>query len=303
MPRSTAETVTCALATLAPDESRTVPVTEAESWAGRSVAENKAITKTILLTRRIFIRDSLWLLEMKDGGTSLLGADCPSPEFESEFPDSIYFAAFIAVDPLNKEAKIPLLKRVNSASAFCWCQVKRRSLLSLIGSLQAAGGFADDQVRDNFAVNCAGRFFFEAGIDGLDNDRSGSGAHGFHWLTNRSQRGAIERCGSNVIDPDHGSLFGIAHAGFGQSADRAEGGHVVEGHQSSEGTAAMQQFLRQLETVFETGERIARLGQVDNQLGINRKIVLASNRAYTSPARFGIGQLTRASDESDLAVA
>jgi hypothetical protein len=59
MPRSAAETVTSALATVAPDESRTVPVTEAESWAWRSVAENNVIAKTILFNRRMFIRGSL----------------------------------------------------------------------------------------------------------------------------------------------------------------------------------------------------------------------------------------------------
>src|SRR5258706_4797425 len=160
MPRSTAETVTCALATLAPDESRTVPVTEAESWAGRSVAENKAITKTILLTRRIFIRDSLWLLEMKDGGTNLLGADCPSPEFESEFPDSIYFGAFIAANPLPRRGKIPLLKRVNSASAFCWCQVKRRSLFSLGWFTSGCGWIRGRSSQGQLCGELRGQVFF-----------------------------------------------------------------------------------------------------------------------------------------------
>jgi hypothetical protein len=57
---------------VAPDESRTVPVTEAESWAWRSIAEKIATTKTILLKRRMFIRDSLGTLEVGTSeGTSL----------------------------------------------------------------------------------------------------------------------------------------------------------------------------------------------------------------------------------------
>src|SRR5258707_14996176 len=97
---------------LAPDESRTVPVTEAESWAWRSVAENRAITKTILLTRRRFIRDSL-NIEMRTAAWAFERKSL-APDLE-RIPNCIDSETAMAVAIPTRSGKIPLLKRVNSA--------------------------------------------------------------------------------------------------------------------------------------------------------------------------------------------
>jgi len=93
------------------------------------------------------------------------------------------------------------------------------------------------------------------------------------------------------------------NAGLAESANGGEGRHVVKSHQRREGTVPAEQLFGQLVAVFETGERVAGLGQVNDQAGIQRKVVLAGQRADSLPARFGIGQLARAADKGDLAVA
>src|SRR5258708_17953111 len=58
MPRSALDTTTCALAMLAPDASRTVPVKEAASWACTNAAENTNTATAVSHSRRTLIADS-----------------------------------------------------------------------------------------------------------------------------------------------------------------------------------------------------------------------------------------------------
>src|ERR1019366_8814891 len=123
MPFSALVTATCAFTTLAPVESRTVPVKEAVSWACMNAAESTNIATAIPHSRRTLISDSL----------------SPIRRGRSQKQPNAFIKTYQYC--------------VRSFS------VSRENVGSHPGTLlQAAGGLAHDQLRHGFAVKGADRF-------------------------------------------------------------------------------------------------------------------------------------------------
>src|ERR1019366_328791 len=121
MPFSALVTATCAFTTLAPVESRTVPVKEAVSWACTNAAESTSIATAIPHSRRILIPDSL-------------------------SPDS--------TRTVSKQPNACIKTYQYCVRSF---SVSRENVGLRPGTLlQAAGGFAHDQLRNDLAVVRAG---------------------------------------------------------------------------------------------------------------------------------------------------
>ena len=104
-PRSALETSTCALATTAPDESRTLPFNEAVSWACMNAAERTSTPTAIPHSRRTLIADSFSPIRHQTSATR--------------------FSSSLAVQA-PKSGQMPLLKRINTASGISVCQEKMR---------------------------------------------------------------------------------------------------------------------------------------------------------------------------------
>ncbi len=169
--------------------------------------------------------------------------------------------------------------------------------------LQGAGRLADDEFRGDLAVNRMHRFVFDDGVDGFDDESGGGLAHDLHRLTNGGESRMINGGGGDVVEADHRALLGHVDARFAESADGAEGGHVVERHNGGKGHAAMQELAGELVAILEAGERVARFGQVDHQPGIDSKIEIIGRGAHATPARNRIDQSVGAANEGDLAMA
>src|ERR1035437_3485252 len=209
MPFSALVTATCAFTTLAPVESRTVPVKEAVSWACTNVAESTSIATAIPHSRRILIPDSL-------------------------SPDS--------TRTVSKQPNACIKTYQYCVRSF---SVSRENVGLRPGTLlQAAGGFAHDQLRNDLAVNGADRFLFQTGVDSFEHDGCRRRSHHFHGLAHGGQGGRIDGSGRDVVKTHHRTLVGNVNSGFDKRTDGAEGGHVVKGHERGEGTPGGQQLLR-----------------------------------------------------------
>src|SRR6266478_2281297 len=197
IPRSALETSTCALATTAPDESRTLPFNEAVSWARMNAAERTSTPTAIPHSRRTLIADSFSPIRRR-----------PMPDaFHQHHQRSIF-----------KNGKMPLLKRINSASGVCLCQEKMHGNFEnsrAWGPLpHVARRFAHDQLGDDSAVNGAGWFFFQTGVDGLEHERRCGRSHNFHGLAHGGQRGRIDGGGRDVVKAHNRALIGNANPRF-----------------------------------------------------------------------------------------
>ena len=72
----------------------------------------------------------------------------------------------------------------------------------------------------------------------------------FHGLADGGERRRVKGAGGNVVKADDGAMFGNAQSGFGQRADGAEGGHVIEGHEGGEGTLLFEQVFGEFVAVL-----------------------------------------------------
>src|SRR5580692_4736500 len=87
---------------------------------------------------------------------------------------------------------------------------------------QDAGGFADYQLGSYFAVGGGHFAFFEDGINTVDDNADGGGAHGFHRLTHGGERRRVDSRGGDVIEANDGALLGDADARFVERTDGAK---------------------------------------------------------------------------------
>src|SRR6476620_12108376 len=130
-----------------------------------------------------------------------------------------------------------------------------------LGSLdQTASGLAHDQLRRDFAVRGVDFAFFEDGINTVDYDADGGGAHGFHRLADRGERGRIDGRGGDVVKTNDGALLGNPDARLAQGANRSEGAHVVKGQERGEGTLLADEVFGEFVSQFEAGKWITGLG-------------------------------------------
>src|SRR5215467_3417095 len=145
--------------------------------------------------------------------------------------------------------------------------------------------------------------FFEDGINPVDYDADGGGAHGFHRLADRGQRWGVDCRGRNVVKADYRALFGDADAGFVQCSDRAEGAHVVESEKGGERALGTEQVFGEFVAHFEAGQRIAGFGHVHDHAVVEFEVALLGEIADAAPARRAVGKGLGSANESDLAMA
>ena len=107
--------------------------------------------------------------------------------------------------------------------------------------------------------------FSSTAVDALENNADRIRTHRLHGLANGGERRSTESRGGDIVEADHRTMLRHAQAGFGQGADGAEGGHIVEGQQARELALLLDQILGQFLARLKAGKRIARFRQVDNQ--------------------------------------
>src|SRR5579862_4750408 len=123
-------------------------------------------------------------------------------------------------------------------------------------SEKTAGGIAYHQLGRDLAM--LGRDFslFQNRFNTFENDADSARSHRFHRLTNGGERGRAQGRGGNVIEANHRAIARDVLSGFGEGANGAEGGHIVEREQGGELALLAKKFLGQFLSGFKTGERI-----------------------------------------------
>ncbi len=216
----------------------------------------------------------------------------------------------------QKNHRNGLLKRINSEVELWRCQGKnaRRSVgLSQNQFSDLSPRFSVDQRRrrvDSRTANsgailrCTAESLalLEHGVDAIKRNAGGDGAHEFHGLADGGERWSVKGGGGDVVKANDGTIFGNAQSGFGQGADGAESGHVIESHEGGKGTLLLEQAFGQFVAVLETGDGIAGFGKIEDQAGIDFEIVGLGKGTNSLPARGAVGQGFGAANEGDLAM-
>jgi len=70
------------------------------------------------------------------------------------------------------------------------------------------------------------------------------------------QGGIVKGSGGNIIESDYRTVQRHPEACADERSDRAEGGHIIEGHKGRERKFEGEQLLRAFEPPFIAGERI-----------------------------------------------
>ncbi len=144
---------------------------------------------------------------------------------------------------------------------------------------------------------------FEHGVDSVDNKSHRRSPHGLHRLADSRQGWAVERACRDIVKSNDRTLLGNMYTGLGESADGAEGRHVIKREDGGEGALLLDQVFCEFIACLEARNRIARFGQVDNQTGIKFQAARFGKIANALPAWGAVGQRLRTADKGDLAMA
>src|SRR6059058_3967388 len=90
------------------------------------------------------------------------------------------------------------------------------------------------------------------GLNSFKSDAHGHRSHEVHGLANGRERRSGDPGMRYIVKADYGTLFRNADARGGQGPNRAQSGHIVEGHQRSESLAMVDEPLGQRESRLES---------------------------------------------------
>src|SRR2546423_5652840 len=125
---------------------------------------------------------------------------------------------------------------------------------------------------------------FEDAVDAVEHDAHGGRSHSFHRLADGGERRGVQSRTGHVVETDHRTMLGYTDAGPGQSADRSEGAHVIEGQQGGERALLADEFLSQLIARLEARHWIARFGEFHDKAGIELQPAFLCTLTYAPPA-------------------
>src|SRR5579884_89417 len=101
-------------------------------------------------------------------------------------------------------------------------------------------------------------------VDPVCNDVNGHAAHFLHRLPHSGERWGKQRRLSDAVEPDYRTLLRNGNSVSAQGTNGAEGGQVVKCHDRSKIAISSKQLFGQADPRIETGERIARLGEIEH---------------------------------------
>src|SRR5258708_38704433 len=171
-----------------------------------------------------------------------------------------------------------------------------------IALLNAASGLPNHQLWSYLTVAGGDLALFEHRLDAFKDNSPCARAHRFHRLAHCGQRRSVERRGGNIIETDHRAMLRHAQPTLGKGSDGAEGSYVVESKNCGERIFLFDQSRGEFLTGLETGKRIARFRQVDNQPRIDFKAASLGAVADAAPAGSAVGKCLGAADKRKLAM-
>ena len=140
---------------------------------------------------------------------------------------------------------------------------------------------------------------FGACPDQLFHDFSSQRTLHLELLLHRGQRRIVEGGAGNVIESDHGAIFGHAAAGFGHRANGGAGGEIVKRNQGSEIGPAAHEFFGQF-----AGFRVSGISALNFQdkPGVELQPHLLGKTFKPVPPLHAVDQNRGSFDEGNVAV-
>lgn len=172
------------------------------------------------------------------------------------------------------------------------------SASSEFSARRGGGGLANDKLRLDVDAFRIGSILGPG--NAVKEGACGKLAHLTQGLANGGEAGMLEGGALNVVESDHGNVFGHAETGFAKGADGADSGDVIEGEERGEQLAGRKQLAGDFIAERRRSAIVGKLGGASVVKGKPETIGCFENGA---PAGLGVGTEILALDEGDFAMA
>jgi len=161
----------------------------------------------------------------------------------------------------------------------------------------AADG-ASGPANDQFGLNGIARIELGPGAgDSTKKNLGGGSSHFAQGLADGGESGILVGGALNVVESDHGDVFGNGETRLTQSANGTHGGNIVEGKESRKGLGRGKQgFHGFVSELWRRGVSF----ELDHEMAIDGQSKVAGDIFNIRPANFGIGAEFLAFHEGDL---